>query len=108
LKDYDLEWLRQQIGYVGQEPRLFEGTIKDNILVGNKDATDEEINEALQKAEALVFVERLKGKLDFNVGYAGSLLSGGQRQRIAIARAILKKPKILILDEATSALDRRN
>ena len=108
LKEYNLNWLRRQIGYVGQEPYLFEGTIKDNLLVGNPNATDEDIQVALHEAEALGFVSELEGKFNYNVGYGGSNLSGGQKQRIAIARAIMRKPKILILDEATSALDRRN
>lgn len=108
LKDIDLTWLRNQIGYVGQEPVLFATTIKENLLFGKEDASEEEILEALRKAEALEFVDKLKDKLDTYVGMGGGQLSGGQKQRIAIARALLKNPKILLLDEATSALDRRN
>lgn len=104
----DLHWLRNQIGYVGQEPVLFATTIKENLLFGKEDATDAEINEALKKAEANRFVDKLKDKLETYVGTGGGQLSGGQKQRIAIARALLKNPKILLLDEATSALDRRN
>lgn len=108
LKQLDLNWLRNQIGYVGQEPVLFATTIKENLLFGKEDATEAEINEALRRAEANQFVDKLKDKLETYVGSGGGQLSGGQKQRIAIARALLKNPKILLLDEATSALDRRN
>lgn len=108
LRDLDLKWLRNQIGYVGQEPLLFATTIKDNMLIGKPTATDEEIVNALKKAEIFDFIDGLKDKLQTNVGSSGSQLSGGQKQRLAIARALLKDPKILLLDEATSALDRRN
>ena len=108
LRELDLNWLRDQIGYVGQEPVLFATTIKENLLFGREQATDEEINEALRKAEALNFINKLKEKTETYVGTGGGQMSGGQKQRIAIARALLKDPKILLLDEATSALDRRN
>jgi ATP-binding cassette, subfamily B (MDR/TAP), member 1 len=108
LKELDLYWLRNQIGYVGQEPVLFATTLKENLLFGNEKATDEQINQALREAEALDFVEKLKEGLDTYVGTGGGQISGGQKQRIAIARALLKNPRILLLDEATSALDRRN
>lgn len=108
LRDLDLNWLRRQMGYVGQEPVLFATTIRENLLFGKEDATEEEIIQALSAAEALAFVNQLENKLETYVGIGGGQLSGGQKQRIAIARALLKKPKILLLDEATSALDREN
>ena len=108
LKEYNLNSVRRSIGYVGQEPILFSGTIKENLLFGKEDATDEEMIEALKKAEAYSFVEKLPKKLETMIGMGGSQLSGGQKQRLAIARAILKNPSILLLDEATSALDRTN
>lgn len=108
LRDLDLNWLRRQMGYVGQEPVLFATTIRENLLFGKEDATEEEIIQALNAAEALTFVNQLENKLETYVGIGGGQLSGGQKQRIAIARALLKKPKILLLDEATSALDREN
>lgn len=105
IKNIDLKVLRESIGYVSQEPVMIMGTIKDNLLYGNKDATDAQCREALKKANA-EFVFELEHGLDTFVGTAGILnMSGGQKQRIAIARALIKKPKILILDEATSALD---
>lgn len=96
------------IGYVGQEPVLFDTTIKENLLFANEKATDEQLENALRKAEALEFVNQLEKKMETKVGLGGGQISGGQKQRIAIARAILRDPKILLLDEATSALDRKN
>ncbi|CAM6000915.1 unnamed protein product [Sphagnum balticum] len=90
------------------EPVLFDGTIRENILIGKRAATEEEIVESLRKAEAYDFVMNLPNQLDYNVGFGGSQLSGGQKQRIAIARVLVRNPKIFILDEATAALDRRN
>lgn len=108
LRDLDLGWLRHNIGYVGQEPVLFSTSIRENLLFGKEDATEEEIKEALKKAEAYDFIQQLEDKLETYVGKGGGQLSGGQKQRVAIARALLKNPKIMLFDEATSALDRRN
>lgn len=104
----DINWLRKHIGYVGQEPVLFSASIKEILLIAKPDASEKEMKDALSKAEILDFVESLKDKLDTFVGNIGGQLSGGQKQRIAIARALLKGPKMLLFDEATSALDRRN
>ncbi|KAL0442576.1 UNVERIFIED_CONTAM: ABC transporter B family member 9 [Sesamum latifolium] len=105
LKDLRLRWIRGKIGLVSQEPILFATTLKENILYGKEDATDEEIRRAIQLANAATFINKLPQGLDTMVGEHGTQLSGGQKQRIAIARAILKDPKVLLLDEATSALD---
>lgn len=102
---YSLSALRSQIALVPQDIFLFGGTIRENIAYGKTGATDEEITNAAQKANAMEFINRFPEKLDTLVGERGTQLSGGQRQRIAIARAVLKDPKILILDEATSSLD---
>jgi len=108
LKELNLKWMRENIGYVGQEPVLFATSIKENLMMAKEDATDEELWDALKKANAAEFVQGLPDKLNTFVGNSGTALSGGQKQRLAIARAILKNPKILLLDEATSALDRKN
>jgi ATP-binding cassette, subfamily B, bacterial len=105
IQTFDLTAYRQNIAIVPQEVILFGGTIKENIAYGKPEATDAEINEAARKANAFDFIEAFPDKLATIVGERGVKLSGGQRQRIAIARAILKDPKILILDEATSSLD---
>ncbi|MBD3637477.1 MAG: ATP-binding cassette domain-containing protein [Crocinitomicaceae bacterium] len=99
------ESLRSQIAVVPQEVILFGGTVKENILYGNVNATDEEVIDAARKANAYDFIMSFPDKFETLVGDRGIQLSGGQKQRIAIARAVLKNPKILILDEATSALD---
>ncbi|XP_066314800.1 ABC transporter B family member 4-like [Miscanthus floridulus] len=105
IKNLRLSWIRQKIGLVSQEPLLFMTSIKDNIMYGKEDATLEEIKRAAELANAANFVDKLPNGYDTLVGQRGAQLSGGQKQRIAIARAILKDPKILLLDEATSALD---
>lgn len=108
LENLSMSSLRNIIGYVSQEPVLILGTIRENLMYGNKDANEEDLREALRLANA-TFVEQLENGIDSYVGAASVMaLSGGQKQRIAIARALIKKPRILILDEATSALDTKS
>ncbi|XP_031490564.1 ABC transporter B family member 11-like [Nymphaea colorata] len=105
LKKLQLGWIREKIGLVSQEPVLFTTSIKENIAYGKAGATLEEIKTAVELANAAKFIDKMPQGLDTMVGEHGTQLSGGQKQRIAIARAILKNPRILLLDEATSALD---
>ena len=105
IEQYSLETLRQRIGVVPQKAVLFKGTIKSNLCWGKKDASEEEMKEALLAAQALGFVEKRDQALDAPVAQGGKNFSGGQRQRLTIARALVRKPEILILDDSTSALD---
>lgn len=105
IKDLKLSSLREMIGLVTQKSILFNDSIKNNILLGKQDATDQEVIDALKIANAYEFIQDLPNGIHTNIGDAGDLLSGGQQQRLSIARAVLKNPPIMILDEATSALD---
>ncbi|WP_026710927.1 ABC transporter ATP-binding protein [Flavobacterium filum] len=105
IKDISMNSLRHLMGLVTQDSILFNDTIKNNILIGKQNATDDEIIEALKIANAYEFVKDLPNGINTNIGDAGGKLSGGQKQRLSIARAVLKNPPIMILDEATSALD---
>lgn len=105
LKSLNVHWYRDQIGYVGQEPTLFNETIAKNIAYGAPNATQAEIEDAAKQANAHTFIKSFANGYQTSVGERGGQLSGGQKQRVAIARALVKKPKVLILDEATSALD---
>jgi subfamily B ATP-binding cassette protein MsbA len=105
IKGLTKQSLRNLMGIVTQDSILFNDTIKNNVLLGKEDATDEEIIEALKIANAWEFVKELPLGIETNIGDSGNKLSGGQKQRLSIARAVLKNPPIMILDEATSALD---
>lgn len=105
VRDYDLESLRQQVAMVLQKNILFSGTIKENLRWGNEQATDEELKRACELAQADDFIQNFPDGYDTYIEQGGSNVSGGQKQRLCIARALLKKPKILILDDSTSAVD---
>ncbi|MDR6457163.1 ATP-binding cassette subfamily B protein [Chryseobacterium vietnamense] len=104
-KEFDFDELRNQIGFVTQDTQLFAGTIKENLLFVNPSATEEELAVALQKSSCTALLERAEKGIETVIGEGGLKLSGGEKQRIAIARALLRKPHLLIFDEATSALD---
>ena len=105
VRKLDLTWLRKQVGIVSQETYLFNGTIRENLLYAKEDATEEELIDALKKANIYDLIEKQEEGLDARVGNRGLKLSGGEKQRISIARVLLKDPALLVFDEATSALD---
>lgn len=104
-KDLSLEPLRSAIGFVPQKAMLFSGTIEENFRFGKEDATEEEMDIAAQSAAASEFVDRLEGKYEYRLMQGATNLSGGQKQRLSMARAFIRKPKILVLDDSTSAID---
>ena len=108
IQELDSTWLRSNIAVVTQEPVLFNTSIRENILLANPQATQEEMEAVAIKANAHTFITELPEGYDTYVGEGGIQLSGGQKQRVAIARALIRNPKILLLDEATSALDTRS
>ena len=105
VRDYDIQTLRDAVSVVLQKNVLFSGTVKDNLRWGDKEATDEDIVRVCRLAQADEFIEQMPDKYDTHIERGGTNVSGGQKQRLCIARALLKKPKILILDDSTSAVD---
>ena len=105
VREFPLSQLRQRVGVVPQRAQLFSGTIRENLLWGNPNATEADLWQALETAQARDFVEEKPGGLDEPVAQGGRNFSGGQRQRLTIARALVRKPEILILDDSASALD---
>jgi len=107
VREYDIKTLREEVAVVLQKNLLFSGTIKENLRWGDPDATDEELIRACKLAQADEFIQKFPDKYDTHIEQGGANVSGGQKQRLCIARALLKKPKILILDDSTSAVDTR-
>ena len=108
LADWDLASLRAGVGYVEQDAPMLSGTLRDNLVYGRPDATEEEIRDAVAHTRLDSLVERLREGLDTPVGHRGNFLSGGERQRVALARALIRRPRLLLLDEITSQLDAAN
>ena len=105
VREYDLKILRDAVAMVLQNNTLFSGSIRDNLLWGKADASDQELREAAESAQAWTFISEMPSGLDTILGQGGVNLSGGQKQRLCIARALLKQPRIIILDDSTSAVD---
>jgi len=108
IQDINLRSYRKQIGYVPQEPVLFNTSVAKNLRMGNPDASDDQIEKALKMTNAWQFISDHPERIERRVGSSGMQLSGGEKQRVALARVFIKNPKILLFDEATSALDKKN